>query len=279
MLFDLRGRRKRVIQVIYVFLAVIMAASLLLLGGSSTLGLQNLFGGNSSVNKSASDANVDRANDLQAKFQQQPNNANVAKELVRARASAGQSLYATDPNTQTTSITDEATTQYEMAAETWAKYLKLTKNNPDPTVAQLMANILFTLSQGSTVAQFQSNIKDAADAQQFVADAAVKTQKQGGASAWQQLSTLFVYQLYAQDHAAAEQTRDQALASTDDKGDQKQINQTFNSTEKDAKRVGKLIDKAIKQSQKDGGKSLENPLGSLGSDTSITGASGATTGG
>ncbi|MFT3954772.1 MAG: hypothetical protein QM722_10400 [Piscinibacter sp.] len=99
MLFDLRGRRKRVMQVIYVFLAVIMAASLLLLGGSSTLGLQNLFGGNSSVNKSAADANVDRATDLQAKFQQQPNNANVAKELVRARASAGQSLYATDPDT------------------------------------------------------------------------------------------------------------------------------------------------------------------------------------
>ncbi|MFT3954773.1 MAG: hypothetical protein QM722_10405 [Piscinibacter sp.] len=167
-----------------------------------------------------------------------------------------------------------------MAAETWAKYLKLTKNNPDPTVAQLMANILFTLSQGSTVAQFQSNIKDAAEAQQIRGRyAAVKTQKQGGASAWQQLSTLFVYQLYSQDYDAAEKARDQALASTDDKGDQKQINQTFTSTEKDAKRVGKLIDKAIKQSQKDGGKSLENPLGSLGSDASITGASGATTGG
>ncbi|MCB0861248.1 MAG: hypothetical protein KDB54_11410 [Solirubrobacterales bacterium] len=277
MLFDLRGRRKRVIQVIYVLLAILMGASLLLLGGSSTLGLQNLFGGDTSVNKSASDANVARANDLQTKFNQQPKNGNLAKELIRARFSAGNSLYAVDPDTQTTSITDDATTQLEMAAETWTKYLKITNDNPDPEVAQLMANVLFTLSQGSTVAQFQSNIKDAAKAQQFVADSAVKEQKNGGASAATQLTTLAIYQLYAQDYAAAEKTLNQALAATSDSAEKKQIKQTYNSSEKDAKRVGKLIDKALKQAKKDGGKSLENPLGSLGSDTSITGASGATT--
>ncbi|HRV60492.1 MAG TPA: hypothetical protein P5138_07660, partial [Solirubrobacterales bacterium] len=138
-------------------------------------------------------------------------------------------------------------------------------------------NVLFTLSQGSTVAQFQSNIKDAAKAQQFVADSAVKEQKNGGASAATQLTTLAIYQLYAQDYAAAEKTLNQALAATSDSAEKKQIKQTYNSSEKDAKRVGKLIDKALKQAKKDGGKSLENPLGSLGSDTSITGASGATT--
>ena len=279
MLFDLRGRRKRVIQVIYVLLAILMGASLLLLGGSSTLGLQNLFGGGSSVNKSASDANLARADELQTRFNQQPNNANVAKELIRARFSAGNSLYAVDPDTQTTSITDDATTQLEMAAETWTKYLKITDNNPDPAVAQLMAQVLFTLSQGSTVAQFQNNIKDAAQAQEFVAESAVKEQKNGSASAATQLTTLAIYQLYSQDYEAAQKTLDRALAATDDKNEKKQIQQTYDASEKDAKRVGKLIYQAVKQARKDGGKSLENPLGSLGSDTSITGASGATTGG
>jgi len=275
MLFDVRGRRKRVIQVIYVILAIIMAASLIVIGLPGNL---NPFGntGNSG-NTDAAKLNVERADKLQTKFEQQPNNEQVAVELIRARFSAGQSLYATDPDTQQTSITDEATTQFDMAAETWNKYLKLSKDDPDPTVAQLMANMLFTLSQGSTVAQFQNNIKDAAKAQEFVAEDAVKTQEKGGSSASNQLTTLAIYQLYAQDYAGAEKTLDRALASTDDKDDQKQIKQTFKSTKKDAQRVGKLIDKAIKQAQKSGDESLKNPLGSLGTGDTLNGASGSPT--
>ena len=171
MLFDLRGRRKRVVQVIYVMLAIIMAASLVVIGLPG--GVNPFNNGNNSINQSAADANVKRAEDLQKKLQAQPNNENVAKELVRARFSAGQSLYSTDTNTGQTSITPEATTQLELAAEAWTKYLKMAGDNPDPAVAQLMANVLFTLSQGSTVAQFQSNIKDAAAAQEIVAQDAV----------------------------------------------------------------------------------------------------------
>ncbi|MBN8869823.1 MAG: hypothetical protein J0H66_08080 [Solirubrobacterales bacterium] len=274
MLFDVRGRRKRVIQVIYVILAVIMAASLIVIGLPGNL---NPFSGaGNSGNTDVAKVNVERADDIQAKFEAQPNNKNLAVALIRARFSAGQALYSTDPDTQQTSITDEATTQFDMAAETWNKYLKLSKDNPDPTVAQLMANMLFTLSQGSTVAQFQNNIKDAAKAQEFVAEDAVKTQEKGGASASNQLTTLAIYQLYAQDYAAAEKTLDRALAATDDKNDEKQIKQTFKSTKKDAQRVGKLIDKAVKQAQKSGDDSLKNPLGSLGTGDSLTGASGST---
>ena len=274
MLFDVRGRRKRVIQVIYVILAIIMAASLVVIGLPG--GVNPFNNGNTSVNSDFAKANVERAEKLQTKLQTQPNNEQLAVELIRARLSAGQSLSETDQTTGQIVTTDEAADQYDMAATTWTKYLKMTNNDPDPEVAQLMATILFQLSQGSTVAQFQANIKDAAKAQQFVADNAVKVQKKGGVSAWQQLTTLFLYQLYAQDYAAAEKSKNQALAATDDKGDRQQINQTYTSTKKDAQRVGKLIDRAIKQAQKDGGKSLENPLGSLGSDTSIDSGSGST---
>ena len=271
MLFDLRGRRKRVIQVIYVILAVIMAASLVVIG---LPGGVNPFGNSTAVNQDVAEANLERAEDLQQQLQTQPNNETAAVDLIRARFAAGQSLYDTDPETGQTSITDEATTQLDLAADAWTRYLKMVNNNPDPEVAQLMAQVLFTLSQGSTVAQFQANIKDAAQAQQFVADEAIRQQKKNnGPSAANQLITLSMYQLYAQNYEAAEKTRQKALASTDDADEKKQINQAFNSSEKDAKRVGKLIDRAIKQARKDGGKSLENPLGSLGSDTSIGGDS------
>ena len=274
MLFDLRGRRKRVIQVIYVLLAIIMAASLVVIG---LPGGVNPFGNTNSANQDVAEANVERAENLQQKLKTQPNNENAAVELIRARFSAGQSLYETNPDTGQTTITDEATEQFQLAADAWTRYLKVTNNQPDPEVAQLMSNVLFTLSQGSTVAQFQANIEDAASAQQFVADEAIKQQKNGGASAASQLTTLAIYQLYAQDYGAAEKSLNKALAATDDPEEKKQINQTYKATERDAKRIGKLVDQAIKQARKEGGDSLQNPLGSLGSDTSIGGAGTGTT--
>lgn len=274
MLFDLRGRRKRVIQVIYVLLAFIMAASLVVIG---LPGGVNPFGNSNSANQDVAEANVERAENLQQKLKTQPNNENAAVELIRARFSAGQSLYETNPDTGQTTITDEATEQFQLAADAWTRYLKVTNNQPDPEVAQLMSNVLFTLSQGSTVAQFQANIEDAASAQQFVADEAIKQQKNGGASAASQLTTLAIYQLYAQDYGAAEKSLNKALAATDDPEEKKQINQTYKATERDAKRIGKLVDQAIKQARKEGGDSLQNPLGSLGSDTSIGGAGTGTT--
>lgn len=272
MLFDLRGRRKRVIQVIYVILAVIMAASLVVIG---LPGGVNPFGNSTSVNQDAAEANVERAEDLQQRLRTQPNNENLAVELIRARFAAGQSLYATDEQTQQTTITDEATAQLEQAATTWERYLRMSDNQPDPEVAQLMAQVLFTLSQGSTVAQFQNNIEDAAQAQAFVARQAQKEQRTGGGSAASQLTTLAIYQLYAQQYDAAEKTKQQALAAANSSDEKEQIRQTFNQTERDAERVGKQLDRAIKQARQDGGASLQNPLGGLGSDTSIDGGGNA----
>lgn len=269
MLFDLRGRRKRVIQVIYVILAILMAASLVVIGMPG--GLNPFSSGTTSINKDAAEANVERAERLQTRLASEPNNENVARELIRARFSAGQSLYSVDEQTGQSEITEDATVQLEMAADAWSRYVKMTGNEPDPEVAQLMAQVLFTLAQGSTVAQFQANIEDAAEAQKFVADDAVKAEKQGGPSAANQLTTLAIYQLYAQEFAAAEKTREKALDATRSDDERKQIQQQLNQTEKDARRVGKMIDQAVKQAQKDGGKSLQNPLGGLGSDTSIGG--------
>ena len=85
------------------------------------------------------------------------------------------------------------------------------------------------------------------------------------------LATLAIYQLYAQDYTAAEKTLARAKGATPDKAEQKDIQSQYDATEKDAKRVGKLIARAKKQAKKNGGDSLESPLGSLGSQNSIQG--------
>lgn len=265
MLFDLRGKRKRVIQVIYVLLAVIMAASLVVIGLPG--GANPFSSGTGAVSQDLAESSVNRAEKIQTRLVTEPNNTNAREELIRARIAAGNNLIEIDEETGAQNITTEASTQYDLAAQAWEKYLKTTRNQPGQSVAQIIANTLFTLSQDSTVAQFQSNIADAAKAQGFVARSAEADKN--GPSAAGPLATLATYQYYAQDATAAEASRKRALAATPDKAEQQQITTQLDSVEKDAKRIGKVLAQAKKQAKKDGGKSLEQPAGSLGTSSSL----------
>ncbi|MGK2933291.1 MAG: hypothetical protein ACSLFD_11110 [Solirubrobacterales bacterium] len=269
MLFDLRGKRKRVIQVIYVLLAIIMAASLVVIGLPG--GVNPFSNGSGVVSQDTADLSIERAENLQQKIAAEPNNTNAQEELIRARIAAGNSLIEIDEDTGAQNITDGASTQYDLAAQSWENYLKATNNKPDQAVAQVIATTLFTLSQNSTVAQFQTNIADAAKAQGFVADEVEEAAKNGnGPSAGPTLATLATYQFYAQDTKEAEATAKRALAATTDKAEKQQIKQQLDSVEKDAARIGKILARAKKQAKKDGGQSLQEPAGSLGTQSPLT---------
>lgn len=267
MLFDLRGRRKRVIQVIYVLLAVIMAASLLVIGLPGGINPFSDVGQNSDL----AEISITRAENLETRLATDPNNANAQAELIRARVAAGNSLVQRADNGQTV-VGDEAKAQYDLAAEAWDKYLRLTSNQPDPSVAQLMSVTLFSLAQGSTVAQFQSNIRDAARAQQLVADSAEKQFKAGeGPPPTGQLLTLATYQYYAQDVEAADRNRQKAIASTKDDAEQEQIRTQLDAAKKEGERIAKIIKRAKKQAANTGEQALDNPLGNLGTPDSTGG--------
>jgi len=270
MLFDLRGKRKRVIQVIYVLLAVIMAASLLVIG---LPGGVNPFGGGSGVvSQDGADLAIERAQRLEDRVAAEPNNRNAQAELVRARVSAGNSLVEIDDQ-GLTQVGDEARVQYDLAAQAWDDYLKQTNNKPDPTVAVLISQTLFSLAQGSAVAQFEANIKDAARAQQFVADSATEAfKKEEGPPPTGALVTLATYQFYAQQTAAAEKNARKALASTRDNAEREQINTQIDAIRREAKQVGRQIKQAKRQARQDGGESLNQPLGGLGSTGTESGA-------
>ncbi len=270
MLFDLRGRRKRVIQVIYVMLAILMAGSLLVIGMPG--GLNPFSSGSGVVSQDGADLAIKRAEQMDQKIATQPNNEQAQVELIRARIAAGRSLIEVDEDTGEQAIGEKATAQYDLAAEAWEQYLKTTGDNPDPSVAQLMADTLFSLSQGSTVAQFQSNIQAAAQAQEFFTANVVKESKKGGQSPAASLTQLAMYQFYAQDFAAGDATRDKALRAAKSEAEKKQFKTQLESYRKDAKRIEKVIAQARKQAKKDGGKSLEDPLGGLGSGNSLGGA-------
>jgi len=260
MLFDLRGRRKRVIQVIYVLLAVIMAASLLVIG---LPGGVNPFG-NVSQNNDIAQISIDRAENLETRLLAEPNNQNVKAELIRARVSAGGSLIEVAENGQQI-VGDEAKAQYDLAAQAWSEYLRATDNKPDPSVAQLMSTTLFSLAQGSTVSQFQVNIEDAAQAQQLVVESARQQFKKGeGPAPTPSLVVLATYLYYAQDAEAADRARQEALASTRDDAEREDLKTQLDAAEQEGTRIGRIIRQAERQARNTGGQSLEDPLGNLG---------------
>ena len=169
MLFDLQGKRKRLIQVIYALLALLMGGGLVFLGigGEVSGGLLDAFTNRQGVAAGELTKEADR---LQERADENPTNEQVLTRLVRARYTAGNSLYELDEAGQPT-ITPEARSQFEAAADTWHDYLELNPDPPDPNVAQLVANALFALAQGATDGvQARNNSAAAAEAQAIFAE-------------------------------------------------------------------------------------------------------------
>jgi hypothetical protein len=188
MLFDLRGRgRRRTIQVIYLFLAVIMAVGLIGFGiGGATNGgwIDSLFGGGGGSSSGSNDVFQKRVDANVAKLKLNPDDKAALAALVTARYQLAQEL-AADPDKA-----KESNAQLNLASRTWARYLKL---NPDPvndSAARTAVNVFAVLNKPA----------DAATAQELVIDAS------GDAATYQQYATLFTYAF------AAGQTRKADLA-------------------------------------------------------------------
>jgi len=137
MLFDLRGRgRRRTVQAVYLGLAILIGAGLVLFGvgtGTGGGGLLNGIGGGSN-NQNSVVSQQEKAALKQIKSN--PNDPSAWASLVQARwTSAGQGS-----NFNATSGQFTAAGKKELAAATqaWQRYLTLTKT-PDPNLAVLAA--------------------------------------------------------------------------------------------------------------------------------------------
>src|SRR5262245_10323188 len=82
MLFDLRGKRRRAVQVTYATLAVLMGGGLVLfgIGGSGTGSVFDLFGGGGGSGNSQLDKRIERQ---EARLKTSPQNEAILAELVR----------------------------------------------------------------------------------------------------------------------------------------------------------------------------------------------------
>jgi hypothetical protein len=150
MLFDLKGKRRRVVQGTYLMLAILLGAGLVLFGiGSSTSGgLGDLFSGGGGSNK-GSDVVQKKIDAAEKQLQVNPRNAAALGDVVRGHyqlASAN-----ADPNTGV--FSNDARKDLQQAADTWQRYLATKPKKIDLGLGRVMVQAYSGLAQLSTGSQ------------------------------------------------------------------------------------------------------------------------------
>lgn len=256
MLFDIRGRRKRVIQVVYAALALLMALSLFTVVGPVSFG--DLFGtGSSGTSSSVFD---DQAEQIERKLAKDPRNEDLLVRDVKARYTAGNSQTQTDPATGTqTGITEEGLDDFRRAGDAWLRYMKLNPAEPNTNVAQLAATALL---YSSTASDINTRVKRAAEAQAIYAEARPSPNA---------YLTLAQYRFLSGDvkggEEAGRKAKQEAPASQ-----RSLVDQTIEQYRKQSRLIRKQAAQAAKAQAGGGGQALENPLGGLAGGGSGAGA-------
>ena len=132
MLFDLRGRRRRVVQATYLLLAVLLGGGLVLfgIGGDVSGGLFDAFserGGGGNGN----DAIEERVDRLERRVAANPGNTAALQELVRDYYG----LATTQQESGTAEFPDEARDELRNSASAWQRYVDAEEGQPNPTTA------------------------------------------------------------------------------------------------------------------------------------------------
>lgn len=248
MLFDIRGRRRNVIKVVYAVLALLMGASLILLYGPG------FGGGGGSSGTDLVEQYEDQAKRVERKLVNEPENSDLLLRLARLHVSAGNALSESNPTTGEVVLTAEGRQQLEKASEAWSEYLEAT-DEPSASAAQLVAPALFSLAQSSrTTLEALGNITAASEAQAILAE-----QRPSIGT----LSTYALYTLYTADYAAAERALQEAKKMAGSKFERQQLQQQFDQIKKIAKEFERQV-AALEKAAKEGAQnpeSVENPLG------------------
>lgn len=234
MLFDLKGKRKRLVQVVYVTLAVLFGGGLVLfgVGGNVSGGLIDAFrgGGSGSTNSVFSD-NVERAEQRAVRNPKSP-----AAQLALARAQYQFASSTEGSDAETGALTDRGQQAIVDMVQAWERYLRLDPEKVDPNVAGFAA-----LAYGAL-----QDYDKAVETQELAVEA------RPSANGYFQLAD-FAYRA-DQVEKADEAAREAVRRSPPDQRN------TVRSLIKDLKKEGREIAKAVKEAekaQKEAGKGSE----------------------
>jgi hypothetical protein len=254
MVFDIRGRRKYAVKVVYAVLAVLMGASLFLVVGPVNIG--ELFSSNSGSVEAAKPFE-EQAERLEVKLRKEPENEQLLQSLARAQVSTGNSMLSQEPSEDDLV---KALQHYREASSTWSEYLKAT-DEPSAGTAQLMAPALLVLAERSrTFSEAQRGVEAATEAQQIVAKQRPTLNS---------LSTLALYTYFTGDFAAAEKAQAEAVKKTTAKFEGEELKKKLGEVKERAEKFqqerkkAEKTEKAAAKGNKGNPESLENPTNAL----------------
>jgi len=256
MLFDIRGRRKHVVRVVYAILALLMGASLFLVVGPFNIG--NLINGGSSAN-SAAKVLDEQAERIEQKLARNPNDEALLLSLTRTRIAAANALTEVNPETGATVATVEGKEELERATEAWNRYLKQS-NEPSPSAALLVARAYFTLAETATLEDATINVRKAAETQRIAAEAHPTINS---------LTNLAIDEYFAGNFAAGDQAAKQAEAKAGTAAAKKEVRTSMAEYRKRGKEIDKERQEIAKAEKGQSKERLESPFSGLG-----TGATG-----
>jgi tetratricopeptide (TPR) repeat protein len=228
MLFDLKGRRKRLVQVTYVVLAVLFGGSLVLFGTGSSVsgGLIDAITGNSG----GSDSSVfkDQVERTKKAAARRPKSEEAWLDVVRAEFNLAASPDGSDP--ETGQLTGDGQQAILETAGAWERYLKLKPKKPDPATAQFAALAYGALQDYGKAVETQ----------------AISARARPNANAYFQLAD-FAYR--AGDVKAGDRAGKKAVQLTP--SDQRNsVKDLINQIKKDGARIAKAVEEAKKQARK-----------------------------
>jgi hypothetical protein len=146
-LFDLRGKRRRVVQVVYATLAALFLVGFVGFGiGSDGVGgFADVFSDGSSGGSVSSqfDDQIDNANEQLAK---DPKDSAALLKLAKYEYLKGQQGVTVDEATGQPSLSEDAHTELGKAADAWNSYLSVNKGEPNPNVAAQVVNAFVYLN-------------------------------------------------------------------------------------------------------------------------------------
>jgi hypothetical protein len=254
MLFDIRGRRGRVVKVVYAILAILMGLSLFLVTGALNVGS---ILGTSSSGESATKSLEQQAERIETKLAKTPEDENMLLNLTRTRINVVNTMITNGAGESQEGV-EEVKHELALVSEDWSNYTKAAAE-PSPGLAVQAAPALFQLAElSSTGTEAVENVDAATEAQKIVAEARPSLNS---------LSTLGIYQAFAQEYKAASKSIEEATKFASTKFERESLENKFKEVEESAKEFGKGLkaEEAAAQSSKSGSKeSLENPLNPLG---------------
>ncbi|MFP5387932.1 MAG: hypothetical protein ACLGG5_01355 [Thermoleophilia bacterium] len=258
MLFDIRGRRKHVVRVVYAILALLMGASLFLVVGPFNIG--NLIGNGSTT--SAAKVLQEQAERTEQKLRREPESETLLLALTRQRISAANSLTEVNSETGATVLTPEGRQELERGVEAWGSYLKQA-SEPKANTALLVSQGYFSLAESSAgLEEAVENVEGAAKTQRIAAAAQPTINS---------LTTLAIYEYYAGNFAAGDKAVNEAKAKAPSKAEAKEIGKQMAEYRKRGKSFEEVKKKAEKEEAKLGKERLQNPLGGLSGSTGSLG--------